>query len=39
MSLGEVDVPKVSASDFMVADVVVATSGIPALDVEDGYFE
>ena len=39
VSLGEVDVPKVSASDFMVADVVVATSGIPALDVEDGYFE
>ena len=39
VSLGEVDVPKVSASDFMVEDVVVATSGIPALDVEDGYFE
>ena len=39
VSLGEVDVPKVSASDFMVADVVVATSGIPVLDVEDGYFE
>ena len=39
VSLDATDVPKVSASDFQVADVVVGVSSIPALDIENGYLE